>query len=47
MFFNSFDRDVNRRLLVEAGMSLIRDEVISMREPEGDVTFQWMLARRE
>ena len=46
-FFSSFLPETNSRLLREAGFELLRDEVVSIREPEpyGDGTFQWILAR--
>ena len=44
-FFSSFPPPVNTRLLREAGFELLRDEVVTFREPEGDVSFQWILAR--
>jgi len=44
MFFSSFDAETNRRLLREAGFELVLDEVVTMREPEGDVRFHWVLA---
>jgi hypothetical protein len=37
---------VNSRLVRAAGFAVERDEVITMHEPEGPVTFQWILARR-
>jgi SAM-dependent methyltransferase len=46
MFFSSFDADGNRRLLREAGFELLRDDVVTMREPEGPATFLWVLATR-
>lgn len=46
MFFSSFDPDTNRRLLAQAGLTLFIDEVVTMREPEGEATFQWVLARK-
>jgi hypothetical protein len=46
MFFSGFDADTNRRLLSEAGFELVLDEVVTMREPEGDATFLWVLAQR-
>jgi cyclopropane fatty-acyl-phospholipid synthase-like methyltransferase len=46
MFFSSWDAATNSRLVAEAGFELLRDEVVTMREPEGDATFQWVLARR-
>jgi SAM-dependent methyltransferase len=47
MFFSSHDADTNRRLLAAAGLRPILDEVVTMREPEGDATFLWILARTE
>jgi hypothetical protein len=32
--------------VTEAGFELLRDELVTFREPEGDVTFQWILAKR-
>ena len=48
MFFSSFPPEANRRLLREAGFELLLDEVGTMLEPEpdGEATFQWVLARR-
>ena len=48
MFFSSFPPETNRRLLVEAGFELILDEIMTMIEPEpdGESTWQWVLARR-
>ena len=45
-YFSSFPPEVNTRMLEEAGFELLRDEVVTIREPEGDGTFQWILARR-
>ena len=45
-YFSSFPPQVNSRMLSEAGFELVRDEVVTIREPEGDATFQWVLARR-
>jgi SAM-dependent methyltransferase len=45
MFFSAWDADTNRRLLREAGFALEYDEVRTMAEPEGDVSFLWVLAR--
>lgn len=45
MFFSGFDSETNSRLLREAGFDLLVDDVIRMREPEGDVAFQWVLGR--
>lgn len=45
-YFSSFPPEVNSRMLGEAGFELLRDEVVTIREPEGDTSFQWVLARR-
>ena len=45
-YFSSFPPDVNSRLLRDAGFELLRDELVTIHEPEGDGTFQWVLARR-
>jgi SAM-dependent methyltransferase len=46
MFFSSFGADSNRRLLRDAGLELLRDDVVTMREPGGPATFLWVLATR-
>ena len=48
MFFSSFPRDMNNRLLDEAGFERLLDEVVTIVEPEpdGEATFQWVLCRR-
>jgi SAM-dependent methyltransferase len=46
MFFSSFDADTNRRLIEAAGLSVALDEVVSSREPEGEVAFLWLLAQK-
>jgi SAM-dependent methyltransferase len=46
MFFSSHDGDTNRALLRAAGFTLELDEIIEMREPEGSVTFLWVIARK-
>jgi SAM-dependent methyltransferase len=47
MFFSSFPPETNSRLVREAGFEAIRDEVVTIVEPEpdGEGTFQWVLAR--
>jgi hypothetical protein len=45
-FFSSFPRETNTRLVREASFEILRDELVTFREPEGDVTFQWVLATR-
>jgi hypothetical protein len=46
MFFSGFDAETNRRLVREAGFELLSDELVWMREPEGDAAFLWVLARK-
>ncbi len=46
MFFSGFDAETNRRLVREAGFELLADELVWMREPEGDAAFLWVLARK-
>jgi cyclopropane fatty-acyl-phospholipid synthase-like methyltransferase len=46
MFFSSHDAQTSRRLLAEAGLTLLVDEPVTMQEPEGPVTFQWVIATR-
>ncbi len=45
-FFSSFPHETNTRLVREAGFEILRDELVTFREPEGDATFQWVLAMR-
>jgi SAM-dependent methyltransferase len=45
MFFSSHDAATNRRLLAEAGLAVVRAEAVTMREPEGDATFLWVICR--
>jgi hypothetical protein len=47
MFFASFDRDTNLRLLADAGFEIVRERVIVHDEPgHGPVSFMWVVARR-
>ncbi len=46
MFFSSFPRETNARLVKEARFEIVRDELVTFLEPEGEVTFQWVLAMR-
>jgi len=46
MFFSSFPAGTNSRLVDEAGFVRLLDEVATIREPEGDATFQWIMAER-
>ena len=45
MFFSSYVPAINSRLVRAAGFELLRDELVTFEEPEGEVTFQWVLAR--
>ena len=45
-YFSSFPPDVNSRTLQDAGFDLLRDELVTIQEPEGAATFQWILAKR-
>lgn len=46
MFFSGHPVDVSRRLLTDAGFELLVDEVVTIREPQSDASFLWVLARR-
>jgi trans-aconitate methyltransferase len=46
MFFNGLDDARYRELLQGVGFSLIHDEIRTMREPEGDATFLWIMAEK-
>ena len=46
MFFSSFPPGTNKRLLDETGFDRLLDEVVTLREPEGDASFQWVLAQK-
>ena len=46
MFFSGFDAETNRRLVRQAGFELLADELVSMREPEHEVAFLWVLGRK-
>jgi len=45
-YFSGFPPETNRRLLSDAGFTLVRDEVVTIREPESDATFHWILGQR-
>ena len=45
MFFSGFDAETNSRIVRDAGFELLADEVVWMRQPEGDTAFLWVLAR--
>jgi len=42
----SFPPETNTQLVREAGFEILRDELVTFREPDGDATFQWVLATR-
>lgn len=46
MFFSSYDAPTNRRLLGETGLIVSVDETVTMYEPEGPATFQWVIATK-
>ena len=46
MFFSGLPAEANRRLLAAAGFVTERDEVVTIAEPEGPVSFHWVLVRR-
>jgi cyclopropane fatty-acyl-phospholipid synthase-like methyltransferase len=45
MFFSSYPRETNSQLVRDAGFEVLRDELVTFTEPEGEVTFQWVFAR--
>jgi cyclopropane fatty-acyl-phospholipid synthase-like methyltransferase len=45
-YFSGFPPETNRRLLREAGFELLRNELVTIREPEGEATFQWVLGQK-
>ena len=46
MFFSSHDADVNRQLMRAAGFDLMVDEIAVTHEPEGDVSFLWVIGQK-
>lgn len=46
MFFSGHAPEMNLRLLRDAGFTIVREEPVTVAEPEGAVTFHWVLARR-
>jgi SAM-dependent methyltransferase len=46
MFFASFTEDQNLELLREAGLAIVGEQVVTIREPEGEGRFHWILARK-
>ena len=48
MFFASLGGDAYPALVRDAGLQIVRDEVVPQREPgHGEVSFRWLLARAE
>ena len=48
MYFSSFDADTNRRLVREAGLRPVRDEIRTMEEEgHGATRFLWILAAND
>ena len=46
MFFSSHDAEANRQLIRAAGFNLQLDEVAVTHEPEGDVSFLWVIGQK-
>jgi cyclopropane fatty-acyl-phospholipid synthase-like methyltransferase len=46
MFFAALPPEDNRRLVEEAGLDILREEIEVSIEPEGEARFQWLLARK-
>lgn len=44
MFFSGYEPERNTQLVRAAGFSIELDEVVTIREPEGPVTFHWVRA---
>lgn len=45
-FFSSYPPETNLGLVRDAGFELLLDEVVTFLEPDGEATFQWVLAQR-
>ena len=45
-YFSGYPPETNRRLLAAAGLTLLRDELVRIREPEAEATFHWILGQR-
>jgi cyclopropane fatty-acyl-phospholipid synthase-like methyltransferase len=45
-FFSSFPPETNTRLVREAGFEILRDQLVTFQEPDGEATFQWVLAMK-
>lgn len=46
MFFSDSDPDADRKLVRDAGLTILEDELIVQSEPEGDLPFHWLLAQK-
>lgn len=46
MYFSGYGPDTNLRLLDEAGFDPVINEIVTMNEPGGESSFQWLLARK-
>jgi ubiquinone/menaquinone biosynthesis C-methylase UbiE len=46
MFFSSSGPDADRALFRDAGLAILLDETVVQTEPEGELPFHWMLARK-
>jgi predicted TPR repeat methyltransferase len=46
MYFAGCEPETNRSLAEQAGLEVLRDELETMVEPEGEVRWQWLLAQR-
>jgi cyclopropane fatty-acyl-phospholipid synthase-like methyltransferase len=45
-YFAGFEPPENRRLVEAAALTVLRDEVVTFAEPEGQVQFHWILAQK-
>ena len=45
-FFSGYEPEVTLQLVRASGLEIRRDELETIREPEGDATFLWVLARK-
>jgi cyclopropane fatty-acyl-phospholipid synthase-like methyltransferase len=45
-FFSGYEPEATLRLVRDAGFTVVHDELETIREPEGDATFLWVLARK-
>jgi SAM-dependent methyltransferase len=45
-FFSGYEPETTLRLVRDAGLEVVRAEPVTIEEPEGPVTFLWVLARR-